>query len=382
MEQNSDNDYKNAQKILDEKFGKKSERQIVSKKQKKSYNTTPERIDGVATPTQSAKELSYIFTHILRAYGVKHQLSNYIWKMYLVGSDGEEFEINDIELGKRFFGGATRNYMAAMRRRLKEWINGEYSDGRKHYAFITYKDNVYDRKIEDWISTKYTVSPEFIDFVHQVWEKTKTLPQYNYDWYYAVDLALKSFGKTQLSKFGKIWERPERTTRSPEKIVGTLLLHFKNIIAKLFEENRQLGFDVDKTKDVLLQLLPKFIEQSAQEATLKNSTEIIKPSEKDVIEFFNQVIDYVNFRESEKREQKTVIPTPYISSLGGKNKNVRSIRQSNSFDAKRSNESDSGAVLDSMLEHRETAKFSEREQTKTTLDSEKLKFLERHKKRE
>lgn len=382
----SDNEYNEARDFLDVKFGKKSERETVSKPSKKSYKKSPQLKDGKATSSQIGDEYSTIIYEILRAYGVKHQLARFIFTLYSLGKDGKEFEICDDELAT--IHGGTRNYISARRKDLKEWINGEYEGGIKHHPFIAYKDNTYDHNLKCYLSTQYTVSEDFINLVNEVWDRVYELPQYNYDWRKAVQMAIKAAGKSRLNSMGKMWQRPPRSERSPEKIVGTLFVSLQRIISKIFNINRAFGFDIDKTEIIVLQLIPEFIKQAREKAIIEDSVNPIKPNEKDIIEFFNLAIDYVNAKELENNPESDSLLSHIFKlkkSLMESEENVCSNVEQPVISSQVGRESgspDRKTFVAEMVESGEALRADEGTPNKSAFHSQRQRFYARDKKRE
>lgn len=333
----------------------------------------PEFLDGKPTELQINKEFSYLFDHVLNGYRVPFQLRKYLFKILTLTKGGKTYAISDSVFAEQF-GQVSKNYVVKLRKNLRLWFNSDDDNGIRNYSFVSIKENKFDTKTKTQKPTEYTFSLEFENLLGYLTKQIRQHKKYKENWIIALKETCAGEKTNRLSEFG-FWDvRKKKRERSADSILGTYFVNFKRLSGRILEFTRMQGFAADETKELLLTLLPTFIEQAHQELILKESALKIKPSPNDFETFMRSAIDYLRTREE---TPETVFP----KNFGGKNEIRGNVRQSvaDERSGRRANEL---PALDTVLDNRTPLQDGEGTQPETDLDLQRKRFLERRKKRE
>lgn len=340
---------------------------------------------------QNTKELSYLFDYVLNGYGVPFQLRKFIWKILIFTKPGKTYALNDYQIAEQL-GGTTRNYVCNLRRKLKQYYD-EDRDGIRNYKFISITENVFDVKAKQQKPTEYTFSLEFFECLQFLIKKAREHRRYRDNWIVAIKEAVDGESRGRLMGFGSYSQRPKKRPRTPDDILGTLLLNWKRITQKIIEFNIQLGFSGEEAARKLHKTQQEYLVNCLDAAMAAGPTIAAKDRDgniRDLIPirgtnaelegFFSRAKDYVFKREE---VPDPVVPMSWKSRTGG-NGDVWSYSEPSegpgpidptdsggSGDAK-------GTPAHKVLEHRSIIGLGGGEEFGAALDSEAKRYLARH----
>ncbi len=286
----------------------------------------PELTNGKPTERQSEHERAVLFNYVLRNLGVSRQAIRFIYVIKTLTVPGKVYRFNDYFLAEHLGcpdSPTCRNYVVNLRKKLKEWNRGFYNHhGTRHFPFVSVEENTYDFKTKKQQSTGYVFSPEFADLLESLLVKVRANSHYNTNWIRAIRETCGTEAGADLKAFGFWKERKERLPRTPEDILGTLLLNWKRLTKKIVSEGKRLGVPTDLMARKLMELGPNYVLRAKWEceaefgqiATLRvpgatDEAEVhdtkgnfvlhirAEYSEEDFEKLFSKVLSYVGERE-------------------------------------------------------------------------------------
>ena len=218
--------------------------------------------DGKPSEKQITAERSLAFTLAVSGLGVPRQIQRFMWMIYTITKAGQYYQFNDYQLGE-YLGcdasAVSRNYVSALRRKLRDWQNSSYNDhGLKHYTFVSIQENNYDPKTKKQNPTGYQFSAEFATAIDEIILKCRDHRDYGRNWIRAMRETVATSGTDELSAFGFYNYRRERRPRAIEDILGTLLLNYKRLTREIIKVAANVGINPKWVADELMVLGPSY----------------------------------------------------------------------------------------------------------------------------
>jgi hypothetical protein len=353
---------------------------------------SPELIDGVATDSQTAKEFVFLFTHVLKGYGVSFQLANFIWKIYERTKPGVVYQMNDVLLADAY--GSTRNYVCNLRKALTDWNAGEYEDGSKHYQFVSIIQNRYDKTKKRQDATGYCFSQKFEDLLRAKLAATREHKLYKENWMKAARIVCSDKPGPDFLDLGTPSYKRQTRWRSADEILGTLLLNWRRTAYKLVAMSYDFGCEPGEVKTRLEEMLPAILTDACSAAIdhlavqSKTPEAVYYRGPGSFTKIFKRAIEYSNTREAEESEdffQRNAEHSFFRdhSWVGGENNDRSSILGRGAggvaaLDKPERNVNGSGASVDRLLERGQAAGSSGRKASVSALDRERELFLAKH----
>lgn len=234
-------------------------------------DNSPDFADGSATDRQITAERSVLFTRVLTGLGVSRQAQRFIWILYCLSKPGKLYHFNDYRLAEHLGcadSPTSRNYVCNLRKKLKEWNAGTYNDhGTRHYSFVSIEENTYNFKTKQQNPTGYQVSKEFADLLDNLHAQVKLHPAYKDSWLRAIsEVCAAAAARSELKEYGFWNERKEKRPRTVEDIIGTLLLNYKRLTAKIFIEAKRFGIPTDLLAAEMIKIAPGYINLAKYQA--------------------------------------------------------------------------------------------------------------------
>ncbi len=298
----------------------------------------PELQNGIPTERQSEHERAVLFNYVLRNLGVSRQAIRFIYVIKSLTVPGKVYHFNDYFLAEHLGCAESptcRNYVVNLRKKLKEWNRGTYNDhGTRHYSFVSVEENTYDYKTKKQNSTGYLFSQDFADLLENLIVKVRANSHYQTNWIRAIRETCGTEAGADLKEFGFWKERKERLPRTPEDILGTLLLNWKRLTKKIIFEGKRLGVPSDLLARKLIDLGPGYVLRGKWEAEAQYGVigRVLTPGadqqaevhdtngnfvshfhleleENEFEKLWTKVLSYVGERE---KPEETVFATPYV----------------------------------------------------------------------
>lgn len=352
--------------------------------------------DGSPTNAQTGKEFPWIFDQVLKGYGLGMALRRFHWKIYqLCSHSGKLYLINDERISDAY-GGVSRAFICAQRRKLREWNNGEYDGGVRHFSYISVKDNYYNPGTKEQIATGYEFSPSFHDLLNTIHKEMRSSRHYGNDWYRAAREAIeKCCREFKDHDFGYWRERKEKRPRSLDNILGTYLLNWKRMTRTAAEMMKSIGFaDADITEK-FNRLLHETLDSIFSGPVVAEGGIFVpdkyaakigmdKQQPIDSTLFWAKAMNYVEQREAAKAKGETVYARPQYSKKRDEDQNDWSTLQIPVGDVGRIGSVTSQNILGrgEPVERGPVDENGPALQPDAVMDNSRLRFLERYKKRE
>lgn len=326
----------------------------------------PDFSDGKPTELQIIREFSFLFDYVLNGYSVPFQLRKFLFKLFTLTKDDKIYSISDKVLAAQL-GDVSRNYVVNLRKKLKAWFNSENENGIRNYPFVSVTENKFDTKTNKQKPTEYAFSMDFIELLQRLNKSARSHRKYKENWIIAIKETCAAEKEGKLLDFGYWTTRKKKRERSADNVLGTYLLNWKRTTVRLLEFLCEQGFEARKTKDVLLHILPQVLEHTFNEMIVDepNLPYGIKGTNNDFQMFFQLAIDYVNARE----DKAEIV---FLKNFYGVKNDVRSNDGRANF--VQSNETENRNEFSNDIRRAESRGESK---TKTNLDKQRLKFMEK-----
>lgn len=221
-------------------------------------NYFPDITNGLQTDFQTAREFTFLFSHVLNGYGLPYQLHKFASAIFTLTKPGLKYRISDHQIAA-CLGDTSTNYVVSLRKKYKSWCS-EGTDGIRNFQFITVIENSYDFKNKRQLATEYEFSIELTDLLENLWNKARKHLQYKRNWIIAIKETCFQ-NREKLLEFGSWTQRKRKAERSADKVFETLLRHFKNHVSRTLEFVRDQGGNPAEFKETLKNLIDQAFDE-------------------------------------------------------------------------------------------------------------------------